>query len=87
MLVTEAHPLDKQLFSHKFKHAGYRYQVAVALGSSQIVYMGGGVPCGKWPDLKMARETILHLIEPEETPGSSQNCKIPVQLGLLTIAT
>ncbi|KAJ3380898.1 hypothetical protein HDU80_001973 [Chytriomyces hyalinus] len=70
MLVTEAYPLDKQLFSHKFKHVGYRYLVAVALGTSQIVYVGGGVLCGKWPDLKMACETILRL--PPMPPTSSQ---------------
>ncbi|KAJ3392647.1 hypothetical protein HDU80_010834, partial [Chytriomyces hyalinus] len=34
MMVSEARPLDKDLFSHKFKRAGYRYQVAVALGTS-----------------------------------------------------
>ncbi|KAI8842733.1 hypothetical protein BJ741DRAFT_591720, partial [Chytriomyces cf. hyalinus JEL632] len=36
-----------------FNHAGYRYQVATALGCSKIVWVDGGVPCGLWPDLKM----------------------------------
>ncbi|KAJ3390822.1 hypothetical protein HDU80_011172 [Chytriomyces hyalinus] len=51
MMVSEARPLGKDLFSHKFKRAGYRYQVAVALGTSKIIYVGGGVPCGKWNTL------------------------------------
>ncbi|KAJ3398384.1 hypothetical protein HDU80_008983 [Chytriomyces hyalinus] len=66
MMVLEARPLDKDLFSHKFKRADYRYQVAVALGTSKIVYVGGGVPCGKWPGLKLVRQTLLKHIEPYE---------------------
>ncbi|TPX41958.1 hypothetical protein CcCBS67573_g10544 [Chytriomyces confervae] len=58
-----------QIEATLFRH---RYQVAVALGTSQIVYMGGGVPCGKWPDLKMAHETLLRLIEPGERDAADQ---------------
>ncbi|KAI8842060.1 hypothetical protein BC829DRAFT_302608 [Chytridium lagenaria] len=57
-LVQEDRPLNKGLYSHKFKHAGYRYQVATALGSSKIVHISGGVECGSWPDLKMVREAL-----------------------------
>ncbi|KAJ3223105.1 hypothetical protein HDU78_011412 [Chytriomyces hyalinus] len=46
VLVTETRPQDAALFSHKFNHAGYRYQVATALGCSKIVWVDGGVPCG-----------------------------------------
>ncbi|KAJ3253937.1 hypothetical protein HDU77_004327 [Chytriomyces hyalinus] len=72
MMVSEARPLDKDLFSHKFKRAGYRYQVAVALGTSKIVYVGGGVPCGKWPDLTLVRQTLLKYIEPHEKVAADQ---------------
>ncbi|KAJ3250255.1 hypothetical protein HDU77_006865 [Chytriomyces hyalinus] len=72
MMVSEVQPLDKDLFSHKFKRAGYRYQVAVALETSKIVYVGGGVPCGKWPDLTLVRQTLLKHIEPHEKVAADQ---------------
>ncbi|KAI8821219.1 hypothetical protein BJ741DRAFT_681038 [Chytriomyces cf. hyalinus JEL632] len=72
MMVSEARPLDKDLFSHKFKRAGYRYQVAVALGTSKIVYVGGGVLCGKWLDLTMACQTLLCLNGPGERIAADQ---------------
>ncbi|KAI8854119.1 hypothetical protein BC829DRAFT_381320, partial [Chytridium lagenaria] len=58
-LVQEDRPLNKGLYSHKFKHAGYRYQVATALGSSKIVHISGG-----W---NMVRESLVPLLDPDET--------------------
>ncbi|KAJ3238950.1 hypothetical protein HDU78_003126 [Chytriomyces hyalinus] len=72
VLVTETCPQDAALFSHKFNHAGYRYQVATALGCSKIVWVGGGVPCGSWPDLRMVRHGILHEIGPNEKVAADQ---------------
>ncbi|KAJ3378127.1 hypothetical protein HDU80_002969, partial [Chytriomyces hyalinus] len=72
ILVTEIHPQDADLFSHKFHHAGYRYQVATALGCSKIVWVDGGVPCGMWPDLKMVRQGILGEIGPNEKVAADQ---------------
>ncbi|KAJ3280029.1 hypothetical protein HDU79_012066, partial [Rhizoclosmatium sp. JEL0117] len=53
--VTEARPLDATLFSHNFKSAGYRFQVATGLGTSKIVYISGGTPCGMFNDLDHVR--------------------------------
>ncbi|KAJ3230389.1 hypothetical protein HDU77_001325 [Chytriomyces hyalinus] len=72
VLVTEARPQDAALFSHKFNHAGYRYQVATALGCSKIVWVDGGVPCGSWPDLRMVRHGILREIGPNEKVAADQ---------------
>ena len=38
-------------FSHKFRHAGLRYMIAVALGCSKIVRIAGGLPAGANPDI------------------------------------
>ncbi|KAI9325895.1 hypothetical protein DFJ73DRAFT_767230 [Zopfochytrium polystomum] len=57
--VWERRPISKSDFSHKFKRAGIRYEVATAFGVSKIVHIGGGVPCGDWPDLKLARHSLL----------------------------
>jgi hypothetical protein len=39
--------------------------VATALGVSKIVHVGGGVPCGAYPDLKIARLCLLPKIGEE----------------------
>ncbi|KAI9344262.1 hypothetical protein BDR26DRAFT_857496 [Obelidium mucronatum] len=64
--VTEARPLDKRLYSHKFKRAGYRFQVATAIGTSRIVFIGGGTPCGINNDLDQVQQTLLKQLEPDE---------------------
>ncbi|KAJ3293818.1 hypothetical protein HDU76_007006 [Blyttiomyces sp. JEL0837] len=64
--VQEERPLNKDLFSHKLNHAGFRYQVATANAVPKIVWWSGGVPCGAWPDLRMVRETLVPLLEPGE---------------------
>lgn len=58
--------MDRSLFSHKTNHGGYRFQVATAFGTSTIVHISGGVPCGANPDLSMVRQALLPLLEPGE---------------------
>ncbi|KAI9349255.1 hypothetical protein DFJ73DRAFT_960029 [Zopfochytrium polystomum] len=53
-------------YSHRFNKAGLQYEVASALGCSQIVLVAGGVPCSDWPDLKLARPGIIPRLEPDE---------------------
>ena len=53
-------------YSHKFKHAGLRYEVATALGCSKIVHIAGGVPCGDWPDKNLAMACLIPKILPGE---------------------
>ncbi|KAI9326844.1 hypothetical protein BDR26DRAFT_955298 [Obelidium mucronatum] len=64
--VPESRPLDTGLFSHKFKHAGYRFQVATAIGTSRIVFIGGGTPCGLHNDLDQVQKTVLLDLEEDE---------------------
>ncbi|ORY37759.1 hypothetical protein BCR33DRAFT_833178 [Rhizoclosmatium globosum] len=64
--INEVQPFDPSLFSHKFKHAGLCYQVAVAIATSKIVFVAGGVPCGQWSDLKMAQHSIVPHLKPGE---------------------
>ncbi|KAJ3280198.1 hypothetical protein HDU76_009248 [Blyttiomyces sp. JEL0837] len=66
VIIRERRPIDKGLYSHKFHHAGYRYQVATALGISAIVLVAGGLPCGSWSDMKMARQFVFPLLEEGE---------------------
>jgi len=62
--------MDPRDYSHKLEHAGLRYEVGLSLGpSAEIVWFRGGVPCGSWPDIVLAREgpdpVISHLLPGE----------------------
>ena len=50
----------------KFKGPGLRYEVGVCIQTSEIVWSNGPFPCGSWPDLRIARNEIIFLIDPEE---------------------
>ncbi|KAJ3076642.1 hypothetical protein HDU98_001652 [Podochytrium sp. JEL0797] len=83
--VCEAHPFNTDLFSHKFHRAGIRFQVATALGTSRIVHISGGLPCGANPDLLMVRRTLLKDLEDGELVAADQgyrgDARILVKLG------
>eukprot|EP00474_Spongospora_subterranea_P005762 CRZ06220.1 hypothetical protein [Spongospora subterranea] len=57
--VYERSTWSKEDFSHKFAHSGLRYDIVTAFGCSKIVHISGGVPCGLWPDLKLARHCLV----------------------------
>jgi len=54
--VQEPTPLDPSFYSHKFKAAGLRYEVATAISTGWICWVNGPFKCGDWPDIKIARE-------------------------------
>lgn len=64
--IYEPNPFDPKWFSHKFKHAGLRYEIGLSLRKGYIVWAFGGFPCGAWPDLKLARESFIDFLEPNE---------------------
>lgn len=51
--------IDKKWYSVKFKGAGLRYEIAVAIYSDNIVWLNGPFPCGAYPDLKIYKEKGL----------------------------
>ena len=48
-------PVDPGYCSHKLKRSALRYEVGVALYSSRICWIGGGVPAGRYNDLTISR--------------------------------
>ena len=64
--VNEAYPFDKSLFSHKLNAAGIRYDIALNIVTGDIVYWSGGEKAGEFPDIVIARNGILHLIDEGE---------------------
>ncbi|EFX80106.1 hypothetical protein DAPPUDRAFT_103770 [Daphnia pulex] len=49
---------DPKWWSLKFKGPGLRYEVALRIRSGHIMWVNGGLPCGKWPDLRLARNAL-----------------------------
>ena len=48
-------PFWKGWFSFKFKKAGLRYEVALAIQSGEIVWANGPFPAGRFPDITIFR--------------------------------
>jgi hypothetical protein len=59
----------KDDYSHKFSNSGLRYEVATAFGVAKIVHIAGGVPCGLWPDIKLARHCLIPRLLEGEKPA------------------
>ena len=57
-----SHRRDKTFFSHKFRHAGFRYEIGVNIQTGDICWTNGPFKCGKWPDVKIFRRDLKHLL-------------------------
>ena len=63
--IREPIPFNEKWYSHKFKGPGIRYEIGVAI-NGPIVWVHGGFPCGEWNDLKIARDSVLELLDDGE---------------------
>ena len=57
---------DPKWWSHKFNGPGLRYEVALCIRTGDIVWVNGGLPCGEWPDLRLARNAFIDCLQPGE---------------------
>ncbi len=64
--ILEPTPFSPKWFSHKFRGAGVRYEIALNIRTEDIVWTNGGYPCGEFPDLKVAREAYVLSVNPGE---------------------
>jgi DDE superfamily endonuclease len=69
------HARDQQFYSHKFRHAAYRYEVAVCIQTGLIVWYHGPFPAGKWPDINIFRKELKHLLLPGEMVEADRGYK------------
>jgi hypothetical protein len=54
-------------YSHKFHGPGLRYELGICIRTGYIVWACGGLPCGEWSDLRLARHAfVLGLQEGEK---------------------
>lgn len=64
--VQEPQFFDRRYYSHKFKRAGLRYEVAVSLDTADIVWVHGPYPCGSYPDVLIFRRCMKGSLDEDE---------------------
>ena len=66
MVVVEIE--DPLLFqtTRLYPYSGIRYEIGLSIISGDIVWVNGGVPCGDWPDLRLARDSYVYMVRPNE---------------------
>ncbi len=57
---------DRKWYSHKFHGPGLRYEVGLCIRTGHIVWAYGGLPCGEWPDIRIARDAFIYSLLPRE---------------------
>ena len=56
----------KKWYSHKFKHSGLRYKVALCIKTGWICWISGPWNPGRWNDLEIFRSSLMTFLEPFE---------------------
>ena len=64
--IYEPKPFSRCWYSHKFKGPGVRYEIGLNIQNGWIVWVNGPYPCGEWPDLRIARDRMVHMLLPVE---------------------
>lgn len=59
-------PFNPAWYSHKFKGAGVRYEVAASIQTGDIVWLNGPFPCGKMNDIAIFKSKLLKKLNPGE---------------------
>ena len=49
---------SKRYYSHKFKKAGYRYEIGLCIATGSVVWTNGPFPCGANPDIVIFRKRL-----------------------------
>ena len=62
----EPSEFDPKWYSHKFNGPGLRYEIGLCIRTGDIVWAHGGLPCGQWPDLRLARDAFIGHLQPGE---------------------
>ena len=64
--IQEPTPFDPRWYSHKHRGPGLRYEVGVCIQTGWIVWHHGPFPCGTWPDLQIARDRAVFMLDDDE---------------------
>jgi hypothetical protein len=65
-IINEQRPFSGKWFSHKHNGPGLRYEIAISIRNSEIVWIKGPFPCGAWPDITIFRTYLRQQFRPGE---------------------
>lgn len=54
--IQEPSPFDMKWYSHKLNEPCLKYEIGLNIRKGEIVWINGGMACGEYSDLKLARE-------------------------------
>ena len=66
--IMEPSLFNPKWYSHKFHGPGLRYDLAICIRTGNIVWASGGLPCGEWSDLRLARDVFIFGLREERKP-------------------
>jgi hypothetical protein len=64
--ITEPSPFSPKWYSHKLNGPGLRYEVGLSIFTGHIVWIHGPFPAGKYPDIKIAQQRYIFMVEDDE---------------------
>ena len=64
--ICEPTPFSTDWYSHKFSGPGVRYEIAVSISKSMVVWANGPYPCGLYPDQKFFNSVLAHKLYSNE---------------------
>ena len=64
--IQEPIPFDRKWWSYELNRAGSRYEIGLCIKTGWIAWINGPFPPCDWPDLRIAREGLMHALEPWE---------------------
>jgi hypothetical protein len=62
-MIVEPTEFSGRWYSHKFRGPGLRYEVGLCIQTGWVVWRNGPYPCGAFPDLKIARDKLVHNLQ------------------------
>ena len=54
---------DRKWCSHKIHGPGLRNEFGLCIRTGNIVWAHGGLPCGQWADVRLARNAFIHRLQ------------------------
>ena len=75
--IQEPSPFDRKWFSHKLNGPGLKYEIGLSIKNGEIVWINGGMPCGEYSDLKLARDEYTLSVQLGEKTIADDTYKDP----------
>ena len=65
-MIMEPIPFNTKWYSEKFEGPGVRYEIGIAIGTGIICWVHGPFPCGEWPDIWVACDALIYMVDDDE---------------------